>query len=105
MTRRILIGSVDQIPIGEARVFNIDGRDIAVYRTHLGEVFATQPDCPHRGGPLADGLIGGATVLCPLHDRSFDLRTGRNLSGDCADIRVYPVALGEDGRIELQIEA
>jgi nitrite reductase (NADH) small subunit len=104
MACQILIGSVDQIPKGEARIFKVDGRDIAVYLTHSGEVFATQPDCPHRGGPLADGLIGGTTVLCPLHDRSFDLRTGKNLSGDCTDIRTYPVVQREDGGIVLQIE-
>jgi nitrite reductase (NADH) small subunit len=104
MACQILIGSVDQIPKGEARIFKVDGRDIAVYLTHSGEVFASQPDCPHRGGPLADGLMGGTTVLCPLHDRSFDLRTGKNLSGDCIDIRTYPVVQREDGGIVLQID-
>jgi nitrite reductase/ring-hydroxylating ferredoxin subunit len=43
-------------------------------------------------------------VLCPLHDRSFDLRTEKNLSGDCIDIRTYPVTLKQDGGIALQIE-
>ena len=75
-----------------------------LYITRTGEVFATQPDCPHRRGPLADGVIGGTTVLCPLHDRSFDLRTGKNLSGDCTDIRTYPVIRGQDGGIALRIE-
>ena len=104
MACQILIGNVDQIPKGEARTFDVNGLHIAVYHTHSGEVFATQPDCPHRGGPLADGLIGGTTVVCPLHDRSFDLRTGKNLSGDCIDVRTYPVTLKQDGRIALQIE-
>ena len=104
MACQILIGNVDQIPKGEARIFKVDGQDIAIYHTHPGEVFATQPDCPHRGGPLADGLIGGTSVVCPLHDRSFDLRTGKNLSGDCTDIRTYPVVQREDGGIVLQIE-
>jgi nitrite reductase (NADH) small subunit len=104
MAYQIRIGNVDQIPKGEARIFEVNGLLIAVYHTHSGELFATQPDCPHRGGPLADGLIGGTTVLCPLHDRSFDLRTGKNMSGDCIDIRTYPVALKQDGSIALQIE-
>jgi nitrite reductase (NADH) small subunit len=104
MACQILIGNVDQIPKGEARTFDVNGLHIAVYHTHSGEVFATQPDCPHRRGPLADGLIGGTTILCPLHDRSFDLRTGKNLSGDCADIRAYPVILRQDGGIALQID-
>jgi nitrite reductase (NADH) small subunit len=104
MACQILIGNVDQIPKGEARTFEVNGLRIAVFHTYSGEVFATQPDCPHRGGPLADGLIGGTTVVCPLHDRSFDLRTGKNLSGDCTDIRTYPVTLEQDGGIALQIE-
>ncbi len=104
MAHQIMIGSLDQIPKGEARIFEVNGLHIAVYHTCTGEVFATQPDCPHRRGPLADGLIGGETVLCPLHDRSFDLRTGKNLSGDCSDIRTYPVILGQDGGIALRIE-
>jgi nitrite reductase (NADH) small subunit len=104
MARQIIIASLDQIPKGEARTFKVNNLNIAVYHTHSGQVFATQPECPHRGGPLADGLIGGTTVLCPLHDRSFDLRTGKNLSGDCADICTYPVVLGQDGVIALQIE-
>lgn len=54
MACKILIGNVDQIPKGEARTFEVNGLQIAVYHTYSGEVFATQPDCPHRGGPLAD---------------------------------------------------
>ena len=57
MVCQILIGNLDQIPKGEARTFDVNGLHIAVYHTYSGEVFATQPDCPHRGGSLADGLI------------------------------------------------
>jgi nitrite reductase [NAD(P)H] small subunit len=104
MPCQILIGNVHQIPKGEGRTFEVDGLHIAVYHACSGDVFATQPDRPHRGGPLADGLIGGTTVICPLHDRSFDLRTGKNLSGDCTDVRTYPVILRQDGSIVLSVE-
>jgi nitrite reductase (NADH) small subunit len=104
MACQTLIGNLDQIPKGEARIFETNGLLIAVYHTSSGEVFATQPDCPHRGGPLADGLIGGTTVIYPLHDRSFDLRTGKNFSGDCTDIRTYPVVLSQDGGIVLSVD-
>ena len=104
MPHEILIGNADQIPKGEGRTFELNGLHIAVFHTSSGEVFATQSNCPHRGGPLADGLIGGSTVICPLHDRSFDLRTGRNLSGDCTDIRTYAIILRQDGGIILSAE-
>ena len=69
------LGPLDRIPVGEARVFRVDGKDVAVFRCRSGEVFATSAECPHRGGPLADGLVGGHSVICPMHGFAFDLRT------------------------------
>ena len=53
------------------------------------------------GGPLSDGLLGGTTLVCPLHDNAFDLRTGAPLTGNCP-LRTYPVRATEDGRIMLE---
>ena len=61
----------------------VDGRDIAVFRCRSGEVYATEAECPHRGGPLADGLVGGHSVICPLHGFVFDLRTGEAAGQEC----------------------
>jgi nitrite reductase (NADH) small subunit len=102
MQQRI-IGTLGQIPRGEGRNFVVDGKPIAVFHTSAGEVFATQAACPHRGGPLADGLLGGTHLMCPLHDRLFDLRTGRALGTDCA-IAVYPVKVADGGSIVLTLE-
>ncbi|MBV8094498.1 MAG: nitrite reductase (NAD(P)H) small subunit [Acetobacteraceae bacterium] len=99
MTERA-IGKVWQIPKGEGRNFAVDGMEIAVFHTRSGELFATQPDCPHRNGPLADGLVGESIVVCPLHDRVYDLRTGVELNTDCR-IRTYPVRMTADGTILL----
>ena len=101
MTGQLHIGNVGQIPNGEGRKFRVADVEVAIFHTQSGEVFATQPNCPHAGGPLADGLLGRGTVICPLHDRCFDLRSGRNLSGDCADILAYQVRLAEGGEIYL----
>jgi nitrite reductase (NADH) small subunit len=70
-----------------------------VFRTHAGEVYATQATSPHRNGPLADGLVGGATIVCPLHDRTFDLRTGRGVGPDCANLKIYQIALTENSQM------
>lgn len=94
------VGRIDGIPAGEGRVFAVHGRRIAVFRTRGGGVFATDPDCPHRGGPLADGLTGERSVICPLHERTFDLRTGKGLNTECA-IAVYAAELSEDGTIRV----
>jgi nitrite reductase/ring-hydroxylating ferredoxin subunit len=73
--------------------------------SHSGEVFATQAECPHLEGPLADGLTGGATVVCPLHERAYDLRTGLGLNGECTSLRIYPASLGGDGKIWVTVPA
>lgn len=95
------LGPVEQIPLGEGRVFEVEGRSIAVFRTRQGEVYATQAACPHKQGPLADGIIGGAQIVCPLHAYKFDLATGRPAGNDCEALRTYGVSLGEDGDILL----
>jgi nitrite reductase (NADH) small subunit len=87
---QVKIGHVNEIPSGEGRNFRQGTLEVAVFRCQSGELFATQPKCPHAGGPLADGLLGGETLICPLHERCFDLRSGKHLIGDCADSRVFP---------------
>jgi nitrite reductase (NADH) small subunit len=102
MSKRVLVGEVAELPIGEGRTFAVAGRRLALFHTRSGEIFATQAECPHKGGPLADGLIGGTTVMCPLHDRLYELRTGQGPESECA-IEVYAVSLGGDGKIWVQL--
>jgi nitrite reductase (NADH) small subunit len=64
------------VPLGEGRTVEIDGRKVAVFQTRHGW-YALDPRCPHRGGPLADGIVADGCVICPLHDRRFDLASGR----------------------------
>ena len=102
---RILVTTLAEIPAGEGRMFQVGAKAIAVFHTHAGEVFATQSHCPHLEGPLADGLIGGATLVCPLHDRTFDLKTGCGLSHERLELTTYPVELGASGQIWLMAKA
>jgi len=99
----IRLAPLDAIPPGEGRVFPLRGEEIAVFRTRAGEVFACQAACPHKGGPLADGLVGGTTLICPLHAWKFDLATGAALTGGCS-VKTFPVRVNDDGCIVLSIE-
>jgi nitrite reductase (NADH) small subunit len=96
----IRLGPLGSIPPGEGRVYSVEGEKIAVFRTRGGEVYAVQAECPHRGGPLADGLVGGSTLICPLHGWKFDLKTGQALFGECG-LKTFPVSVDSAGQIIL----
>ena len=96
------LGELSQIPLGEGRNFVVEGTEITVFHTRQG-VYATQAECPHRQGPLADGLLGGATVICPFHAWKFDLTTGEALMGQCG-IQTYPVRLSGSGEVWLTFD-
>lgn len=98
------LGSVAQLPLGEGRAFQVGEHQIAVFRTRGGSIYATQAHCPHRGGPLIDGLIGGTILSCPLHAWKFDLRTGEALFGT-QGIKTYPVHLTQAGEIVLILDS
>jgi nitrite reductase (NADH) small subunit len=102
MSERVKLGVVSEIPEGEGRVFAVGDCRLAVFHTRGGNVFATQAECPHKKGPLADGLLGAATLVCPLHEWKFDLTTGKSLNGSC-DIRVYPVEKNESGELTVEL--
>jgi nitrite reductase (NADH) small subunit len=69
---------VDDVPPGEGRALTIDGRRVAIFRSAAGW-YALDAVCPHRGGPLADGIVCDRAVICPLHERRYDLQTGAPL--------------------------
>ncbi|MGH8906760.1 MAG: nitrite reductase small subunit NirD [Egibacteraceae bacterium] len=100
--RHHCLGPVSRIPVGEGRLFDVAGRRVAVFRLRDGGVRATDPTCPHRGGPLADGLVGGTTVVCPLHGWRFDLSTGCRIGEPAVTVATYPARV-EDGQIVLTL--
>ena len=103
MSVEMTLGPLHSIPAGEGRSFQAGTKRIAVFRTRQGELFASQADCPHRGGPLADGLLGGSTLICPLHSLKFDLSTGRSAGGDCT-LKMYPTRLTPGGQIVVLLD-
>lgn len=92
------LGPLDQVPAGEGRAFVVAGEQVAVFHLRTGKVHATSAVCPHKGGPLADGQIDGAVVICPLHLNAFELATGCSRS-DVPSLRSYPVEITDAGDI------
>jgi nitrite reductase (NADH) small subunit len=102
MPREHDICALADIPPGEGRLFEVAGTQVAVFHMRDGLVYATQAECPHRAGPLADGLIGGTTLICPLHERSYDLTTGKGVGNDDC-LAVYPARVADGGRVMLSL--
>jgi nitrite reductase (NADH) small subunit len=93
------LGPVARIPLGEGRLLEAGTTLIAIFRARDGRVYATEPWCPHRGGPLIDGLVAAGKVVCPLHGFTFDLASGKPTHNECRAIRTYPVKLTDQDEI------
>ena len=101
---RFAAGNIAAIPVGEGRTVAVGGQLVAVFHLRGGECRATQPLCPHRAGPLADGLLGDDILVCPLHGRTFNLDTGDAGPGEIGVV-TYPVSVEDDGTIVLTLPA
>lgn len=96
------IGVLDDIPRLGARVVNTPEGDIAVFRTERDEVFALRDKCPHKGGPLSQGIVHGKRVSCPLHDWKIKLDTGIAVAPDEGCAASFPIRM-EGDRIQLSL--
>jgi nitrite reductase (NADH) small subunit len=76
------VGAVTDIPLRGARRVPTPEGDIAVFRTGDGQVFALRDQCPHKGGPLSQGIVHGHAVACPLHNWNIDLASGEPMGAD-----------------------
>ena len=90
-TGPLAIGRAEDVPLHEGRRLTVGGQGIAVFHTPAG-FRAIAADCPHRGGPLEDGLTGDGCVTCPLHNWRIDLATGAIVAGGEGEVAVYPVS-------------
>jgi nitrite reductase (NADH) small subunit len=100
MTLFIDIAALDDIPRQGARVVKTPVGCIAIFRTATDEVFAIEDRCPHKGGPLSEGIVHGGQVTCPLHGMVFDLATGLAQGVDEGRVATF-VARVEGGRVLL----
>ena len=97
------ICAADDIPRLGARVIpQQPGPNIAVFRTSTDTYFALADSCPHRGGPLSQGIVYGERVACPLHNQSVELASGCMVAPDKGEVRRYPVKV-ESGAIYVDL--
>ena len=93
---------LDEVPRLGSRVVKTIVGNVAVFRTANDEVFALRDECPHKQGPLSQGIVHGKTVTCPLHGWKLDLDTGDAQSPDVGHTRPFRVKV-EDRHVWLAL--
>ncbi len=101
MSDWIDIATLEDIPKRGARMVKTALGCVAVFRTADDEVFALDNACPHKAGPLAEGIVHGKSVTCPLHNWVISLETGKAQGNDEGQVTTYPARV-EQGRILLE---
>ncbi len=98
---RVAVCRLEDIPpLGARRYLRGDGKAIAIFRTASDKVFALRDQCPHKGGPLSQGIVFGESVACPLHNWCIDLASGAAASPDEGCVERFEVHVVE-GTVEL----
>ena len=100
----IMVCQLKDIPVRGARVIRTERGCIALFRTAEQEVFALDDQCPHKSGPLSQGIVHGYSVTCPLHNWVISLETGRALGADQGQVRTIPLMV-KNGTVSVSSEA
>ncbi|MDD2883566.1 MAG: nitrite reductase small subunit NirD [Dechloromonas sp.] len=104
MSNWIEICPLDDIPrLGSRIVQRKSGGDIAIFRTADDTVFALHDKCPHKGGPLSQGLVHGQRVTCPLHGWNIGLADGQALAPDVGGCDRFAVQVDENRMVRISV--
>jgi 3-phenylpropionate/trans-cinnamate dioxygenase ferredoxin subunit len=104
-TSTLTVCALSDLPEGEMRLIEAEGRKIGVFRDREGELYAIEDRCSHDDGPLAEGEFDpdACTVECPRHGSLFDLRSGRPKTLPAFQPVETFVARAEDGEVKLEL--
>ena len=114
MRKLAITGAAKSIPRGSMKRYEIEGRQILIGKTSLGNYFAVQAECPHKGGPLAKGELEGDVLTCPWHSYQYNVLSGRLLKitygaqygtwRESADLDTYKIHEDPKGDLVLILE-
>lgn len=96
------IGKLDDIPRQGSRIVNTAQGEIALFRSVDDQVFALNNRCPHKGGPLAQGMVHGKRVTCPLHSWVIELESGEAVAPDVGCAHRHAIKV-EGDKVFLQV--
>nr|WP_236838572.1 nitrite reductase small subunit NirD [Caldalkalibacillus salinus] len=89
----IEIGPVDELPQNTGKTVRVQGYEVALFKLSNGDVRAIENRCPHKGGVLAEGIVSGEYVFCPMHDQKISLSSGHVQPPDTGCVTTYPVVI------------
>jgi len=101
MSARVCVAQVADVPAGEGRVVEAQGKALALFNV-AGTFYALDNACPHRGGPLGEGDLDGTAVLCPWHAWRWDVTTGANVNNPAVRVACFPVMV-EAGSVYVEL--
>lgn len=102
MKQWVEVAGLDEIPRLQARLVKTGYHNLAVFRTATDEVFAVEDACPHKHGPLSQGVVHDNLVTCPCHNLDIDLASGKVLGSDENSARTFRTRV-KSGRIYLSL--
>ncbi|MFA9556812.1 nitrite reductase small subunit NirD [Evansella sp. AB-rgal1] len=94
--KRVKVLNVSDLAVGIGQRISVDGEEIALFKQKDGSVKAIQNSCPHKGGPLSEGIVSGEHVFCPLHDWKINMKDGKVQAPDVGCVKTYEVAIQEN---------
>ena len=103
MSNWVEVGAVEEIPKRGSRVLQTPDGDVAIFRTADDAIFALRDKCPHKDGPLSQGIVHGHTVTCPLHNWKISLDSGEAQGPDEGCTGRYEVKV-DAGRISVELK-
>lgn len=95
-TQLVRVAHVDEIPKQVGKEVIIDNLEVAIFRLSSGKFKAVENRCPHKQGPLSEGIVSGEFVFCPLHDWKIDLTSGDVQKPDDGCVQTYPVEVTDN---------
>jgi len=104
MTEWVEVGNIEDIPKLGARVVKTADGDVALFRTTDDDVFALHDECPHKQGPLSQGIVHGKRVTCPLHNWVIELADGKAVAPDQGHTACFPIKL-DAGKVILGLKS
>ncbi|MBI3418045.1 MAG: nitrite reductase small subunit NirD [Verrucomicrobia bacterium] len=102
MAEFIAAAEATSLPHGHGRTVHVRGRELALYNLD-GQFYALDDLCPHAGGSLGGGCLQHGSVICPLHEWAFDLKTGQCLSNPTIAVNIYPTRI-QNGEVQIALE-